>query len=81
MSAWFIYILECSDDSLYTGITTNLERRIEQHNTGVGAKYTRMKRPVKLVYKESCADRSAASKREYEIKQLTHVQKQKIIAR
>jgi len=62
-------MLECDDGTLYTGIATDLERRIEEHNhSPKGAKYTRTRRPVKLVYSESYADRSAASKREYEIK-------------
>ena len=66
---YYIYIIQCADDTLYTGITTELERRVEEHNgSDKGAKYTRIRRPVKLVYSEEYADRSAASKREYEIK-------------
>lgn len=66
---YYIYILKCSDNTLYTGITTDLNRRIDEHNTShKGAKYTRMRRPVALVYSEEYADRSSASKREYEIK-------------
>jgi len=66
---YYIYIIQCADDTLYTGITTELERRVEEHNgSDKGAKYTRVRRPVKLVYSEEYADRSAASKREYEIK-------------
>jgi len=66
---YFVYMLECADGTLYTGIATDLERRIEEHNhSPKGAKYTRARRPVKLVYFESYTDRSAASKREYEIK-------------
>jgi len=62
-------MLECADGTLYTGIATDLERRLEEHNhSPKGAKYTRTRRPVKLVYTEEYADRSAASKREYEIK-------------
>jgi len=62
-------MLECADGTLYTGIATDLERRIEEHNHSVkGAKYTRARRPVKLVYTEEYTGRSAASKREYEIK-------------
>jgi len=62
-------MLECADGTLYTGIATNLERRLEEHNSSPrGAKYTRARRPVKLVYTEAYKDRSSASKREYEIK-------------
>ena len=66
---YYVYIAECADNTLYTGIATELERRIEEHNTSnKGAKYTRVRRPVELVYSEVYADRSSASKREYEIK-------------
>ncbi len=62
-------MLECADGTLYTGIATDLERRLEEHNSSPrGAKYTRARRPVKLVYTEAYKDRSSASKREYEIK-------------
>ena len=66
---YFVYILKCADETLYTGIATELERRIDEHNgSDKGAKYTRVRRPVRLVYSEKYPDRSAASKREYEIK-------------
>ena len=66
---YYVYILKCADDTLYTGITTELERRVEEHNgSEKGAKYTRVRRPVRLVYSEEYLDRSTASKREYEIK-------------
>ena len=66
---YFVYILKCADETLYTGIATELERRIDEHNgSNKGAKYTRARRPVRLVYSEEYPDRSAASKREYEIK-------------
>lgn len=66
---YFVYILECADGTLYAGIATDLERRLDEHNNSPkGAKYTRTRRPVKLVYTEAYSDRSAASKREYEIK-------------
>ena len=66
---YFVYILKCADETLYTGIATELERRIEEHNgSDKGAKYTRVRRPVRLVYSEEYPDRSSASKREYEIK-------------
>lgn len=73
---WFIYILECSDKTLYTGITTDVERRTLEHNiSSKGAKYTRVRRPVRLVYSESTANRSTASKRENEIKKLSRSSK------
>ena len=80
-STWFVYVVRCSDDSLYTGITTDINRRIEEHNTSnKGAKYTRTRRPVKLEYKEIYVDRSTASKREYAIKKLTRKQKLNLIS-
>jgi putative endonuclease len=78
--SYFVYILECSDGSLYTGITKDLVKRLEEHNTSSkGAKYTKARRPVKLVYKESSLDRSSASKREYAIKKLTRLKKLQLI--
>lgn len=66
---YYVYIVQCADDTLYTGIATDLVRRIEEHNSsGKGAKYTRIRRPVHLVYSEEFPDRPLASKREYEIK-------------
>ena len=66
---YYVYMVQCADDTLYTGIASGLERRIEEHNsTDKGAKYTRARRPVSLVYSEEYPDRSSASKREYEIK-------------
>lgn len=67
-SAHFCYILECSDGTLYTGYTTNLKRRLQEHNAGIGAKYTRGRIPCKLVYFEEFSDKTAAMKREYAIK-------------
>lgn len=73
---WFVYIVKCSDGSLYTGITTEVERRINEHNTSnKGAKYTRSKRPVHLVYTEEQENRSTASKRESSIKKLARKDK------
>ncbi len=74
MTTWFVYIVECADGSLYTGITTDLERRIDEHNGKAatpGARYTRSRQPVRLRYHERCTDRSLASRREFEIKNLT----------
>jgi len=76
---WWVYIIKCSDESFYTGITTNLERRILEHNDSKkGAKYTRNRRPVNLIYSESHPDRSTASKREYHIKKLSRLEKLKL---
>ncbi len=77
---WFVYILECSDKTLYTGITINLEKRIEQHNSGKeAAKYTRVRRPVKCVYNEKHKNRSEATKREMAIKKLSRLEKLELI--
>ncbi len=68
---WCVYIVLCSDQTLYTGITNDIERRISEHNNSAkGAKYTKARRPVKLMYQEKCLDRSMASKREHQIKRL-----------
>jgi putative endonuclease len=72
---WFVYLLQCADGSLYTGISNDLERRISQHNNGKGAKYTRSRRPVKLVYRQSCRDQSDALKQEHSIKQMSRAKK------
>ena len=78
--SYFVYILECNDGSLYTGITTNIEKRLEEHNTSTkGAKYTKARRPVKLVYQEASENRSTASKREYAIKKLSRLKKIQLI--
>lgn len=78
---YYVYILKCSDNSLYTGITTDLQRRVYEHNNSdKGAKYTKVRRPVILVYNEKCENRSEASKREYIIKKLTRTEKLKIIS-
>lgn len=78
---WYVYIVCCNDGTLYTGITTDLERRIASHNSGKGgAKYTRSRRPVSLVYAEPAASRSEAAKREYDIKQLPLPEKCLLVA-
>jgi putative endonuclease len=78
--SYFVYILKCSDESLYTGITTNITKRLDEHNNSEkGAKYTKNRRPVKLVYQESSENRSSASKREYAIKKLTRLKKLQLI--
>ena len=77
---YFVYILECNDGSLYTGIAKDVEKRLIEHNTSdKGAKYTKVRRPVKLVYKEASENRSSASKREYAIKKLTRLKKLQLI--
>jgi len=75
----YTYILKCSDDTLYTGYTTDLDRRLKEHNKGIAAKYTRGRLPVQLVYYESFNNKSDALKREYAIKQLSREEKLKII--
>ena len=73
---WYVYMLRCADGSLYTGYTDDIHRRLLVHNTGKGAKYTRSRLPVKLVYREVCSDKSEALKREYAIKQLSKAEKE-----
>lgn len=76
---YWVYIIHCSDNTLYTGITTNLDTRISQHETGKGAKYTRGRTPIRLVYKEKHPDRSSASKRENQIHRWSHQKKLALI--
>ncbi len=77
---WYVYILQCKDKTLYTGVTTNLKRRIEEHNDSVlGAKYTKGRRPVKLVYSIGRKNKSGAQKEECRIKRLSRTEKLKII--
>ena len=75
----FIYIVQCSDGTLYTGWTNDLDKRIKAHNEGRGAKYTRARRPVKLVYSETLETKEEALRREYAIKHMTRTQKMKLI--
>lgn len=75
----YVYIAECRDGTLYTGWTTHLEKRMEEHNRGKGAKYTRSRRPVKLVYFECFDTKEEALRREYAIKQLSRRQKLDLI--
>lgn len=77
--AVFVYIVECADGTLYTGWTTDIERRLKAHNAGRGARYTRRRSPVRLVYLEEAPDRPAAQKREMEIKRLSRAGKFKLI--
>ena len=76
---YFVYILTCSDNSLYTGITNNIERRLEEHNKGEGAKYTRGRIPVALSYLESFEDKSGALKKEAQLKRLSRKAKLQLI--
>ena len=76
---FYCYILECSDGTYYTGWTTDLQRRVSQHNKGVGARYTRMRRPVKLVYVEPLPDKKTAMKRELKIKKMGRVGKSRLV--
>ena len=76
---WYIYIIECADGSLYTGITTDVNRRLLQHNSGKGAKYTKVRRPVKLRALFEAQNRSEACKEEYRIKQLSRIEKLKLL--
>lgn len=78
-AGWFVYMLRCSDQSLYTGITNNVESRLSRHNQGQGARYTRSRLPVALVYTETAVDRSAALRREAQIKRLPAVAKRALI--
>ena len=78
--SYYVYIVRCSDNSLYTGITTDINRRIHEHNeTKKGAKYTKSRRPVSLVYSALIGDRSSAQKEEYRIKKLSKIKKQKLV--
>ena len=81
MKDWLVYMIHCSDDSLYTGITNDLEKRFQQHLEGKGAKYFRGRQPLKVVHVEQGYDRSSASKREAEIKKLTPAQKRALAGR
>ncbi|WP_173505988.1 GIY-YIG nuclease family protein [Marinobacterium sp. xm-d-579] len=81
MSHWFVYVVRCSDKTLYTGVSTDPARRLRQHNGELvgGAKYTRARRPVELIWHEQHADRSSAIQREYAIKRMTLQQKNQLI--
>ena len=81
MTEWFVYILRCADNSLYTGVATDVDARLATHNAGKGAKYTRGRLPVKLVYCEVANGRSAALKREIAIKRLPAASKRRLIGR
>jgi putative endonuclease len=75
----YVYVLRCADDTLYTGYTIDVERRVREHDAGEGAKYTRGRTPVELVHVESFGTKSAAMSREYEIKQLSRTEKARLV--
>jgi len=79
-STWYLYILRCKDASLYTGITTDVEKRLEAHRCGRGAKYTRGRGPLTLVYREECGSHSDALKREFQIKALPREEKLRLLS-
>ena len=80
MKTWLMYVVRCSDGSLYTGVTNNIKRRVLEHNYGMrGAKYTRSRRPVTLVYAVDCEGQSDALKREYAFKKLPKAKKEEIV--
>jgi len=81
VSDHYVYMLRCADETLYTGYTTDPDRRVAEHNAGDGAKYTRGRTPVELVYLECYDSRSAAMSREYEIKQLRRADKRRLVDR
>ena len=77
--SWYVYMVRCRDNSLYTGCAVDVSRRVQVHNAGKGAKYTRSRLPVELVWQEPCADRAEALRREYAVKQLTRAQKEALL--
>lgn len=79
-AVWSLYILECRDKSFYTGVTTNIDRRLESHRKGTASRYTRPHRPVVLVYREECGSRSQALVRECAVKAMTRQRKEELIA-
>tara|TARA_Y100000310_G_scaffold255389_1_gene262810 strand:+ start:1606 stop:1896 length:291 start_codon:yes stop_codon:yes gene_type:complete len=80
-NVWFLYVVECSDNTLYTGVTTDVSRRVHEHNTSKkGAKYTRSRRPVRVVYYDEFPDRSSALKAEHWVKKLSRKEKQQLVS-
>jgi putative endonuclease len=78
--SWYVYILRCADTTLYTGVTTDMERRLREHNgKTLGAKYTRIRQPVELVYTEVCLNRGGAQRREAEIKKMSRPDKLQLL--
>ncbi|MFC4450756.1 GIY-YIG nuclease family protein [Halorussus aquaticus] len=81
MSVHWVYVIECDDGSFYTGYTTDVERRVREHDRGEGAKYTRGRTPVELVHRERFDTKSEAMSREYAIKQLSRAEKERVVER
>ncbi|MFH1315137.1 MAG: GIY-YIG nuclease family protein [Candidatus Uhrbacteria bacterium] len=79
MAKWTVYMLRCSDDSLYTGMTNNLQSRVKKHNAGTASRYTRSRLPVELVWSEECESETQARKHEYVIKKLSKVEKEEMV--
>ena len=77
--SWYVYMLRCGDGTLYTGVTDSVERRLAAHRSGKGAKYTRGRGPLELAYTEEVLDKSAALRREYQIKRLSRSEKERLI--
>ena len=78
--SWCLYLVKCADGTLYTGITNDLQRRMDQHNSGTASRYTRSRLPVQLVHREGCRDKSGALKKEFRIKSLSRKAKEAYIA-
>lgn len=76
---WVLYILRCSGNTFYTGVTKDLERRLKMHNNGKASRYTRVRRPVELIYKEDCGSRARALTREYQVKALSRKEKEDLV--
>ena len=77
--SWFLYILQCKDQTFYTGVTNNLARRLKMHNAGKASRYTRIRRPVKLIYQENCVNRTDALIRECAVKALPRQKKEELV--
>jgi predicted GIY-YIG superfamily endonuclease len=78
-AAWLLYVLKCRDNTLYTGITIDVSRRVQQHNSGTASRYTRSRLPVMLIFSEPCRSRSQALKKEYAMKRLTRKKKEEYL--
>jgi predicted GIY-YIG superfamily endonuclease len=78
-AAWLLYVLKCRDNTLYTGITIDVSRRVQQHNSGSASRYTRSRLPVKLIFSEPCRSRSQALKKEYAMKRLSREKKEEYL--
>jgi predicted GIY-YIG superfamily endonuclease len=78
-AAWLLYVLKCRDNTLYTGITIDVSRRVQQHNSGTASRYTRSRLPVMLIFSEPCRSRSQALKKEYAMKRLSRKKKEEYL--